>query len=56
MSNGFEFSYWVGKVASTLVLVAPLIMNLLPHGWENITLGVVAHLALDWLNQEAHTA
>ena len=50
----FQFSKWVGNVLGLLVLVAPYAFQLAPQGWENITLGVVAHGFVDWANRYIH--
>lgn len=42
------------KVIGLLLLMAPILMNALPQGWENVTLGVVAHLIMDYLNKSYH--
>lgn len=56
MKKGFSFSYWIGKLLTLGVLVAPVAMTILPLGWENITLGVVLHGVVDFLNQKYHAA
>lgn len=54
-SQGFSFSYWVGKIVTLLVLFAPAAFQLLPAGWENLTLGVILHGVVDYLNQKYHS-
>ena len=56
MNKGFSFTYWVGKVASLFVFAYPVLTGMLPHGWENVTLGVVAHFIVDYANQYYHAA
>lgn len=54
--KGFNFSYWVGKVLTLVAFVAPVLFQLLPSGWENVTLGVLLHGVVDWINQTYHKA
>lgn len=53
MKNNFTYS--LGRTAALFLFLYPMATQLLPIGWENITLGFVAHIGVTWLNEYAHT-
>lgn len=50
-----NFTYAVGRAAALVLFLYPIATQLLPKGWEDITLGLVAHIAVTWLNEYIHT-
>lgn len=51
-----NFTYAVGRAAALILFLYPMATVLLPVGWENLTLGVMAHIGVTWLNEYAHTS
>lgn len=50
-----NFTYAVGRAAALLLFLYPIAVQILPVGWENVSLGVIAHIAVTWLNEYLHT-
>lgn len=50
-----NFTYAVGRAAALVLFLYPIATQLLPKGWEDITLGVAAHIIVTWLNEYIHT-
>lgn len=49
-----NFTYAVGRAAALVLFLYPIATQLLPIGWENITLGVISHIIVTWLNEYLH--
>jgi hypothetical protein len=37
-----------------MLFVVPIAVQILPAGWENVTLGFIFHIGMTWLNEAAH--
>lgn len=49
-----NFTYALGRTSALLLFILPLAASWLPTGWENLTLGIVFHVLMTYLNEKAH--
>lgn len=49
-----NFTYALGRTSALLLFLLPMITTWLPNGWENLTLGVIFHVLVTYLNEKAH--
>lgn len=49
-----NFTYAIGRTSALLLFILPMAATWLPSGWENLTLGILFHVGITYLNEWAH--
>jgi len=49
-----NFTYAIGRTLALVAFLAPTAMQILPPGWQDVTLGFLAHAAVTYINEYLH--